>query len=230
MPRHGTGPGRRDHMTREQAGTRDAGRDGAEGRTSNFVALLQRMRYIDRWQLMRSGQPENLSEHSLDVAVVAHVLATIARVRHGADVDPGRCAVLAVFHDASEVVTGDMPTPVKYANPVLRDAYKDVEHGAMGTLLDTLPEDLRPAYEDVLLADRTTADGRELRIVKAADTISALAKCLEEGTAGNAEFATAEASTREKVERLAGELPEVDDFVREFLPSYDMTLDELLGR
>ena len=121
--------------------------------TSNFVALLQRMRYIERWALMRGSRPENLSEHSLDVAVVAHMLATIARVRHGADVDPARCAVVAVYHDASEVVTGDMPTPVKYANPVLRDAYKAVERSAVDSLLDTLPDDLRPSYEGVFWPD-----------------------------------------------------------------------------
>lgn len=198
--------------------------------TSNFVALLQRMRYIERWALMRGSRPENLSEHSLDVAVVAHMLATIARVRHGADVDPARCAVVAVYHDASEVVTGDMPTPVKYANPVLRDAYKAVERSAVDSLLDTLPDDLRSSYEQVFRPDGSESDERAFAIAKAADRISALAKCLEERRAGNSEFATAEQSCREAVEASAHDLPEVADFCREFLPSYGMTLDELLGR
>ena len=204
--------------------------DGTGDPGSHFVALLQRMRYIDRWALMRGSRPENLSEHSLDVAVVAHMLATIAHVRHGVDVDPDRCAVIAVYHDASEVVTGDMPTPVKYANPVLRDAYKDVERGAEDALLATLPEDLRESYRPVFESDGSGADERAFRIAKAADVLSALAKCLEEGRAGNPEFRTAEATTRTKVDALAKELPEVADFVREFLPSYGKTLDELLSR
>lgn len=217
---------------------------------STFLAILSRLKYIDRWALMRNARAENLAEHSLEVAMVAHVLATIANVRHGCSLDADRAAVLGLFHDASETLTGDMPTPVKYANGRIRDAYKDVEATAAAELLDTLPADLRDAYAPVLSPGHATgagaagdggaggsdvgagdADGRHLLLlVKAADKISALVKCLEEAQAGNAEFRTAEASTREAVGRMAAELPEVADFLDEFLPAYGSTLDELLGR
>ena len=217
---------------------------------STFLAILSRLKYIDRWALMRNARAENLAEHSLEVAMVAHALATIANVRHGCSLDANRAAVLGLFHDASETLTGDMPTPVKYANGRIRDAYKDVEATAAAELLDTLPADLRDAYAPVLSPGHAAgagaagdggdggsdvgagdADGRHLLLlVKAADKISALVKCLEEAQAGNAEFRTAEASTREAVGRMAAELPEVADFLDEFLPAYGSTLDELLGR
>lgn len=217
---------------------------------STFLAILSRLKYIDRWALMRNARAENLAEHSLEVAMVAHALATIANVRHGCSLDADRAAVLGLFHDASETLTGDMPTPVKYANGRIRDAYKDVEATAAAELLDTLPADLRDAYAPVLSPGHAAgagaagdggdggsdvgagdADGRHLLLlVKAADKISALVKCLEEAQAGNAEFRTAEASTREAVGRMAAELPEVADFLDEFLPAYGSTLDELLGR
>lgn len=217
---------------------------------STFLAILSRLKYIDRWALMRNARAENLAEHSLEVAMVAHALATIANVRHGCSLDADRAAVLGLFHDASETLTGDMPTPVKYANGRIRDAYKDVEATAAAELLETLPADLRDAYAPVLSPGHAAgagtagdgggcggpdgdgdADGRHLLLlVKAADKISALVKCLEEAQAGNAEFRTAEASTREAVGRMAAELPEVADFLDEFLPAYGSTLDELLGR
>ena len=115
-------------------------------RESHFLAILSRMKYIERWALMRSSRPENLSEHAIDVALIAHMLATLGRVRHGRDLDADRAAVLGLFHDASEIITGDMPTPVKYHDPAIRDAYKAVEAGAEARLLGTLPEDLRGAY------------------------------------------------------------------------------------
>ena len=195
---------------------------------SPFFATVSRMRYIDRWALMRSARPENLSEHSLDVAMIAHALATIGNVRYGRSLDAGRAALIGLYHDASEIITGDMPTPVKYHNPQIRDAYKEVEREAERALLEKLPTDLRPTYE-ALFDDLGTEEDQYLwRLVKAADKISALIKCIDEAHAGNEEFRTAERSTRERVEEMREELPEVGDFVDEFLPPYGSTLDELL--
>jgi 5'-deoxynucleotidase len=195
---------------------------------SPFFATVSRMRYIDRWALMRSARPENLSEHSLDVAMIAHALATIGNIRYGRSLDAGRAALIGLYHDASEIITGDMPTPVKYHNPQIRDAYKEVEREAERSLLEKLPTDLRPTYE-ALFDDLGTEEDQYLwRLVKAADKISALIKCIDEAHAGNEEFRTAERSTRERVEEMREELPEVGDFVDEFLPPYGSTLDELL--
>lgn len=195
---------------------------------STFFAIVSRMKYIDRWALMRSSRPENLSEHALEVAMIAHALATIGNVRYGRSLDASKAALIGLYHDASEIITGDMPTPVKYHDRRLRDAYKDVEHEAEQTLLAKLPADLRPAYEELFEASSSEDDIYLRRLVKAADKISALIKCIDEAQAGNAEFRTAEATTRASVEDLSGQLPEVHDFVSEFLPSYGSTLDELL--
>lgn len=197
---------------------------------SHFLAILSRMKYIERWSLMRSSRAENLSEHSLEVALIAHVLCVIGNVRHGRSLDAERAALVALYHDASEIITGDLPTPVKYHDGTIRDAYKAVERSAEERLLDTLPADLRPAIEDVLwVADNASDDELYLRrLVKAADKVSALIKCVEEARSGNAEFGSAEASTRAAVDEMAAELPEVADFLQEFLPSYGATLDELL--
>ena len=200
-------------------------------RPSSFFAIISRMRYIERWSLMRNSRPENLSEHALDVALIAHCLATLGNVRYGKHLNADQAALIGLYHDASEIITGDMPTPVKYANPEIRDAYHQVEDTAQETLLDTLPDDLRPVYQDILNPHKTSKDADEvytLKLVKAADKLSALIKCIDEAQAGNSEFVTAEASTRNIVIDMAQDLPEVRDFMNEFLPSYGETLDQLL--
>ena len=201
-----------------------------EGRESHFLAILSRMKYIERWSLMRSSRPENLSEHSLEVALIAHMLCVIGNARYSRSLDAERAALVALYHDASEIITGDLPTPVKYHDGTIRDAYKAVERSAEERLLATLPDDLRPAIEDVLWpsADAGEDELYLRRLVKAADKVSALIKCVEEERSGNTEFASAEESTRVAVGEMAAELPEVADFLREFLPSYGATLDELL--
>ena len=206
---------------------------------SHFLAIVSRMKYIERWALMRNARAENLSEHALDVAMIAHTLCVLGNVRYGKQLDAEKAALIALYHDASEIITGDMPTPVKYANGLLRDAYKKVEADAVDRLLEQLPEDLRPVYAGILHEpaedgpDNADPDERsrekELRkLVKAADKLSALIKCTEEEAAGNTEFRTAALSTRKKLEEMAAESPEVRDFMKEFLPSYGKTLDELL--
>ncbi len=191
----------------------------------HFFALLSRLKYIERWALMRSSSPENLAEHSLEVAMIAHALCVIGNVRHGRDLNAERAALMGMYHDASEIITGDMPTPVKYFNEEIRAAYAEVEDAAQERLLNTLPDDLRPVYEEVFCPGE---DDYLRKLVKAADKISALIKCVDEAHAGNAEFVTAAASTREALNAMAADLPEVADFMAEFLPSYGRTLDELL--
>ncbi|EHF02340.1 MULTISPECIES: 5'-deoxynucleotidase [Olsenella] len=203
---------------------------------SQFTAIMARLKYIERWALMRSSRPENLSEHSLEVAMIAHLLCVIANVRYGRSLDEGRAALMGMYHDASEIITGDLPTPVKYFNPQIRDAYKGVESAAEETLLSTLPADLQGSFRSAFgLAGEGEPDAVERegeahlrQLVKAADKLSALIKCLEERSAGNSEFVTAEASTRASLERMAEGLPELRDFMDEFLPSYGHTLDQLL--
>ena len=194
---------------------------------SSFFATLSRMRYIERWSLMRSSRPDTLAEHSLEVAMIAHALAIIGNKRYGKDLDANRAALLGIYHDAPEIITGDLPTPVKYHDEQIRRAYKDVEAAASQRLLELLPEDLLPTFEDVL-APEAAEDAYLLRLVKAADKLSALVKCIEEAAAGNTEFKSAEAVTRATLEEMARELPELDDFMTEFLPAYGSTLDELL--
>ena len=187
----------------------------------SFFPMISRMRYINRWGLMRNTQPENIQEHSHQVAVLAHALAVIQNRYFGGQVDPGAVAVAALYHDASEILTGDMPTPIKYDNPAIRTAYKDVEAVAEGKLLRMLPPELQSAYAPVL----TAMDPEVERLVKAADKLSAHIKCLEELKAGNAEFREAAAQTRKALE--AFDLPEVRYFMDTFLPSFSLTLDEL---
>ena len=192
-----------------------------------FFATLSRMKYIDRWALMRNSRRENLSEHCLEVAMIAHALCTIGNVRYGRALDAEKAALIGIYHDASEIITGDMPTPVKYYNPEIRDAYKEVERIAESKLLKRLPEDLREAFEDIFQGGNSPEEKYMRRLVKAADKISAYLKCGEEEDAGNREFRTAKETTWKALLKLQEELPEVRDFCEEFLPSYGNTLDEL---
>ena len=186
-----------------------------------FYALVSRMRYITRWGLMRNTFSENVQEHSHMVAVLAHGLALIRRDILGLPADPERCATAALFHDASEILTGDLPTPVKYYNPDIRAAYKQVERVSADKLLELLPEALRPSYAPLVReSDPTVHD-----IVKAADKLSAYIKCLEEVKAGNSEFRDAAVQTRAALEEY--ELPEVTYFLETFMPSFSLTLDQL---
>ena len=198
---------------------------------STFFATISRMKYIERWALMRSSRPETLSEHSMEVAMIAHALCTISNVRYGRKLDADRAALIGLYHDASEIITGDMPTPVKYYNDELQKAYKDVEAVAEKRLLRKLPEDLRAAYEAIFTPIAGTDDPDEAymrALVKAADKLSAYIKCVEEEKAGNGEFKTAKESTYKKLLKLSEAHPEVEDFMKEFLPPYGATLDELL--
>jgi len=194
----------------------------------NFFAAISRMKYIERWALMRNSRAETLSEHSLEVAMIAHALSTIGNVRYGHRMDAGKAALIGIYHDASEIITGDMPTPVKYYNSDIRDAYKDVEHIASDRLLSKLPDDLKDEFTGILGKSEDDPEESYMRkLVKAADKLSALIKCMEERQSGNSEFRTAENSIRKKIDDLSREYPEVRDFMEEFLPAYGRTLDEL---
>ena len=188
---------------------------------SHFFAYISRMRFIQRWALMRNTAPENVQEHSHQVAVLAHALAVIRNEKFGGQVDPGAVAVAALYHDASEILTGDMPTPIKYDNPAIQGAYRDVEKMAEQKLLGMLPQELREVYTPIL----TVPDEETRRLVKAADKLSAHIKCLEELKAGNLEFRQAAEQTRRALESY--DLPEVRYFIDTFLESFTLTLDEL---
>ena len=183
--------------------------------------MIARMRYITRWGLMRNTDPENIQEHSHMVAVLAHALAVIQNEKFGGRVDPGAVAVAALYHDASEILTGDLPTPIKYDNPDIQGAYKSVETMAEQKLLSMLPEEFRPTYREIL----TIPDPEVRALVKAADKLSAYIKCVEELKAGNNEFRQAAAQTRHALEGYG--LPEVAYFLETFLDSFSLTLDEL---
>ena len=189
---------------------------------NEFYALMGRMRYITRWGLMRNTFSENIQEHSHQVAVLAHALALIRRDILGLPgPDPDRCAVAALYHDASEIITGDLPTPIKYYNPEIKTAYKQVERIAGEQLLGMLPEKLRDSYRHLVLED----DEEVNPIIKAADKLSAYIKCVEEQKAGNTEFDSAAAQTMESMKAMA--LPELDWFIPECLGAFSLTLDEL---
>lgn len=196
--------------------------------THNFFATISRMKYIDRWALMRNSRNETLSEHSLEVAMLSHALCVIANTRYDRQLDANKAALIGLYHDASEIITGDMPTPVKYYNSELQEAYKDVEKIAEYKLLNELPQDIRATYEDIFKANDDENEQYMRRLVKAADKISALIKCIEEEKSGNSEFHTAYKTIHASVETMMDEMPEVKDFVHEFLPPYGNTLDELL--
>ena len=190
----------------------------------NFYALLDRMKHIDRWGLMRNTRRENLSEHCLQTAFIAQALVVIHNRRFGGSLNPEHAAVLAMFHDASEILTGDMPTPVKYFSPEIRAAYRTAEDAACQRLIDCLPEDMREDLAPYLLGGE--ADYRPF--VKAADKLSAQAKCLEEEQTGNTEFRDARAATEAAVHAM--KLPEAEVFLTTFMSSYGETLDRLTGR
>ena len=198
---------------------------------NHFFATISRMKYIERWALMRSSRVETLSEHSIEVAMIAHALCVIGNRRYGRHLDAEKAALIGIYHDASEIITGDMPTPVKYANKDLKNAFKDVERQAERTLLSELPADLLPDFDSIFTPENPDDEEEQYmrKLIKAADKLSAYIKCMEEDDAGNKEFRTAKETIRQAVMKLRMEYPEVQDFCREFLPSYGNTLDELLG-
>lgn len=189
---------------------------------NHFFAMHSRMKYINRWALMRNTVSENISEHSNDVAVIAHALAVIKNVRFGGNLNAERAAYLGLYHDMTEIITGDMPTPVKYYNEDMREAFQQVEDKAGQHLLSMLPDDIAEYYESAFF--KKEEDEYLWKIVKAADKISALIKCIEEKNAGNNEFGKALESTKASIEKMA--MPEADVFMTEFLPSVYLSLDE----
>ena len=189
---------------------------------NSFFAYLNRLKLIQRWGLMRNAIPENDMEHSMQCALIAHALAVLAKTRYDRAVDPQTAATLALYHDASEVLTGDLPTPVKYKNTEIKKAYKTIEYLASEQLYHMLPDDLRPAYSPYLLPNR---ESYEWKLVKAADRICAYIKCVEEKKAGNREFLNAQTAIADSIAEL--DLPEVKDFMQEFAPAYELSLDEL---
>ena len=191
---------------------------------NGFFAMLARMKYIARWGLMRNAIHENLSEHSYDTAVIAHALALIGQTQFGRqDVDPGQVAAAALFHDVPEILTGDMPSPVKYHNAGVREAYRAVEEAAAARLLSMLPESLRPQYRVLMSFDREQPQMHAY--IKAADKISAYTKCLGELQCGNTEFKSAARGLRSAIADLG--LPEADYYMEHFAPAFSLTLDEL---
>lgn len=188
----------------------------------HFFAYMARMRNINRWGLMRNTFPENDQEHALQAAMIAHALATIRNVRYGGTLNADQVAALAMYHDAGEVITGDLATPIKHFNPEVREAFDALEAMARGRLLDMLPEDLRAAYAPYLQPDE---QDEAWRVVKAADRICAYLKCVEEIKAGNGEFVKAKDSILRDIQAI--DRPEVQDFMQAFAPSFELTLDEL---
>lgn len=188
---------------------------------SNFFALLSRMKYIDRWALMRSARKETLSEHTLEVAMLSHALAVIGNTYLGKHYDTAACALAAIYHDAPEIITGDMPTPVKYNNKALSAAYKELEKETEKKLLSMLPEEMRESFVPLL----SPASEEERKIVKAADKLSAYIKCIEEEKSGNREFTSAKESIKAALDGCGME--EVTIFFKVFMDGYGKTLDAL---
>lgn len=188
---------------------------------NNFFGMLARMKYINRWGLMRNTIKENIAEHSLEVAFIAHSLAVIGNTYFGKNLDANRIAVLGMFHDATEIITGDLPTPIKYYAPEIRDSYKKVEHVAASQLVSELPKDMQSVYELILYEN----DNIEWKYVKAADKLSAYIKCIEESNMGNKDFSKAEISLKNAVEEM--DMEEIRFFMENFLDSYNRTLDEI---
>ncbi len=190
----------------------------------DFYAYLDRMKYIKRWQLMRSEREENIMEHSQSVSLLAHALAVIRNKLFGGSVDVGKTVLLALYHETGEVMTGDLPTPIKYYNRELQNAYKSLEKTACEKMISMLPDEIKEEISPYVLADEQS---EEYKIVKAADRLSAYIKCLEELRSGNGEFSKAKKSIEEDLR--ARNLPEVEYFFEKFIPSFSLTLDELGG-
>lgn len=193
-------------------------------KNKNFFAMMSRMKYIERWALMRNSVKENISEHSLEVAMIAHGLAVLSQVRFdNRSIAPEKIALMGLYHDCTEIITGDMPTPVKYDNPEIQEAYKRIEMMASYQLLNMLPDDMREYYEHLFVEKEE--DREYWRLVKAADRLSALIKCIEEEKAGNREFSSARKTIEESLHQM--HCPEAEVFMEEFLPAYMKNLDEL---
>lgn len=191
---------------------------------SNFYAMMSRMKYINRWGLMNNTKYENLSEHSLQVAMLAHCLVLIHNKRFNGCLNPERAGMLAIYHDTTEIITGDMPTPIKYFNSTIKDAYKDIENAAADRLCSLLPEDFRQDMEEII--KQSSEGDRELKkYVKAADRFSALIKCIEELRMGNEEFRQAKNAIEKSIAEM--NMPEADVFAAEFLPAFSLSLDEM---
>ena len=188
---------------------------------NNFFGMLARMKYINRWGLMRNTIQENIAEHSLDVAVISHALATVGNIYFNKQNDAEHIAVLAMFHDTSEIITGDLPTPIKYYAPEIRDSYKKVEEVATNQLINELPEEMRKVYRTILKEEQN----EEWKYVKAADRLSAYIKCIEESKMGNTDFVNAQNSIKKSIDEM--KMPEIAFFIEKFLPSYSITLDEI---
>lgn len=193
---------------------------------NHFFAYLNKMRWIYRWGMKRNAIQENVMEHSYEVSVITHALGIIGKRLYGKDIDANAAAVAALYHDSSEVLTGDLPSPIKYHNKKIRDAYKEVEYAAEREMLSTLPEPLQDDYRDYLLHENISPEVSKL--IKAADLISSLIKCKAEINAGNGEFDQAITDVQERLKAM--DMPEVDYFMATFLPSFDLTLDELITR
>lgn len=189
----------------------------------HFYAMMSRMKYINRWGLMNNTKNENISEHSQQVAIIAHCLVLIHNKRFGGHLDAERAAVLAIFHDSTEIITGDMPTPIKYFNPQINEAYKKIENVAADKLISMLPEDFKEDFEEIIKANGEQ-DKELKKYVKAADKFSALIKCIEELRMGNDEFIKAKDTIEASLKNM--DLPEAEVFENEFLPSFSLALDE----
>ncbi|MEA4816044.1 MAG: 5'-deoxynucleotidase [Lachnospiraceae bacterium] len=188
----------------------------------HFFAFLSRMKYITRWGLMRNLQKENLNQHSMETAMLAHALCVISNTYFGGSLNCERAAVLALFHDCSEIITGDLPTPVKYYSPNIKTAYSEIENDAKMRILSMLPDKMQPTYNSLFF--KSNEDSLVFTMVKAADKLSAYIKCIEEMKTGNSEFKEAGESIKKQLREM--KLPEVDFFMENFIESYGLTLDE----
>ncbi|MGI5898349.1 MAG: 5'-deoxynucleotidase [Christensenellales bacterium] len=188
----------------------------------HFFAYLSRLKHISRWNLMRNVRNENVMEHTCECAMIAHSLVTLQNIRHGGSLSAERAVALAIFHEAGEVITGDLATPIKYFNPEIKEAFSNIEQIAERKICDMLPDDIKPEYQSLILFSKNEP---EWKFVKAADRICAYIKCIEELKSGNEEFKKAAESTLKSIQAI--DIKAVDDFMREFAPSYSLPLDEL---